>query len=59
MVARSCALRCFVPSASRCCSGAPALVTTATLAVGEGPLRLVVPGSPGLSIKQRVRLGQR
>lgn len=27
------------------------------LPAGEGPLRLVVPGSPGLSIKQLVRLG--
>ncbi len=28
------------------------------LPAGEGPLRLVVPGSPGLSIKRLVRLGQ-
>jgi hypothetical protein len=28
------------------------------LAAGEGPLRLVIPGSPGLSVKQLVRLAR-
>lgn len=33
-------------------------VDDAPLPAGEGPLRLVVPGSPGLSLKQLVRLGR-
>ncbi len=33
-------------------------VDGAPLPAGEGPLRLVVPGSPGLSLKQLVRLAR-
>lgn len=33
-------------------------VDDAPLPAGEGPLRLVVPGSGGLSVKQLVRLGR-
>ena len=33
-------------------------VDDAPLPAGEGPLRLVVPGSAGLSVKQLVRLGR-
>lgn len=33
-------------------------VDDAPLAAGDGPLRLVVPGSPGLSVRQLVRLGR-
>lgn len=33
-------------------------VDDAPLAAGDGPLRLVVPGSPGLGVKQLVRLAR-